>query len=280
MPITEAPNTAFAAYTAGSVLIVAGFLAWWYFSGERSRGPALPLLLLGGACAAILEPFVDNVILFYWPPEQDLAAFKAFGRTVPVLVIVTYAWFCGGLPYLVARFFERGVTKAQVWLLVLAGVVIDFFAVGMTTWLDLSGFYGDPPLNIAGYPLWWGATDVMLIMAGGTVVYFLMPWLEGAKRLWLLLVPTIVFGASIGGVLGPVTTAINSQWSDLGKLLAALLTIAFSLALFHLIANLVAVDGSVRRSGRGPFDRPGGTAGDGRPSAPEPESSRAEPSMR
>src|SRR5947209_2797749 len=96
MPIHAAPQTGYVVYTALMAAITGGLLVWW---AARRRGDALlPLMLAGGALSAAFEPLYDNLVLFWYPPHQQLWAFHAFNRTVPIFVVIGYAWFCGGLP--------------------------------------------------------------------------------------------------------------------------------------------------------------------------------------
>jgi hypothetical protein len=240
MPVHRAPETAFVVYTVLMCATTVALLLWWLLSRERSRGWALPLLLAGGALSSLLEPFLDNVVLVWYPVHQNLGAYHAFGRTIPIFVPIGYAWFCGGLLYLTARIYERGVSARAVWAVLGAVVAIDFVAIGLTTWIGVMGFYGQPPLKIAGYPLWWAAFDGSDVILGGAVVFLLLPHLKGRGLLWLLVIPSLVLGAVSGAVGWPITTALNSQWSTSAKILAAAMTIALGCSIVHAVARWIA----------------------------------------
>jgi hypothetical protein len=239
MPIHSAPDAAFVVYTVLSIITTAGVLAWWWFSSERARGPALPLLLLGGALCTPIEALVDNAVLIWWPPDQQLVVFRAWGRAIPLFIPFIYAWFCGGLPYFFARMCERGVTPRLVWRLTAVIFVVDFVAVGACVWLNLLGYYGRPPLAVAGYPLWWFSVDAVLVICGGAAVYLLEPRLHGAQKLYLVLVPPIAYAGAIGAVGWPIAVALNSQASGAVKTLAGLATIGLAAALIQLVAHLL-----------------------------------------
>jgi hypothetical protein len=239
MPIHRASNSGLAVYTVLMAIGTVGMLCWWALSGERRRGPALPLLLAGGALAVICEPVYDNLVLFWYPPHQQLSAFHAFGRTVPICVVIGYAWFCGGLPYLAARLFERGISARGVWTLAGAVLIVDFVAIGLTSWINIAGFYGGQPFDVGGYPLWWGAVDIFNVIVAGAIVQYLLLRLTGVRRLYLVLVPTLVVGAAAGAVAGPVAIALNSGWSGLGKASAALATVGLGAAAVRLVAGAV-----------------------------------------
>jgi hypothetical protein len=244
MPLHHAPKTGFLVYTGITIAVTGGLLIWWAVS-ERRRGPAFLLILLGGLIAGFSEAWLDNVVLVWWPPDQDLVAFHAMGRAVPLFVPIGYSWFCGGLLYFTARFYQRGVTVRQVWAILGAIVVVDFIGIGVPTWLGLMGFYGHPPMNILGYPLWWAAIDGVDVILGGAVVFFLLPVLKGRQLRWLVLVPPVMIGLSAGAVGWPVSTAINSGWSTGGKWAAAAVTTGFGMAIVHLVAQVVSRQSSV-----------------------------------
>jgi hypothetical protein len=92
---------------------------------------------------------------------------------------------------------------------------------------------------VAGYPLWWAAFDGSDVVLGGALVLYLLPRLQGADRLWLLLLPTVVLGAVSGAVGWPITTALHSGWSTAGKLAAAVVTIGLGCAIVHATGRLV-----------------------------------------
>jgi hypothetical protein len=239
MPVHAEDRAGMAVYTVAMCAITGGVLLWWAASPQRRRDPALLYLLAGGAIAGCLEPFLDNVVLFWYPPHQHLVAFHAIGRTVPLFVPIGYAWFCGSLLYLVARIFQRGVRERDVWALLGAVAVIDFVAIGLTSWLGIAGFYGSPPFDIGGYPLWWAAFDGTDVILGGAIVYYLLPRLPGRSRLWLLLAPPFALGIATGAVGWPITTALNTPFGTAGKWLAGTVTIGLGLVVVFAVARVV-----------------------------------------
>jgi hypothetical protein len=237
MPVRDAPDTALVVYTALMALITAGFFVYWLRTpAERRIGPALPLLLVGGAISGLMEAWLDNVVLVGYPPDQNLPVLESFGRSVPIFVPIGYAWFCGGLLYLVARAYQRGVTARKVWQLYGLIAVVDFVAIGLSSWIGILEFYGDPPMDIAGYPLWWAGIDGLDVVLGGAIALLLLPHLHGRSQLWLLTVPSIALGAASGIVAWPVSTAINSSWSMTAKYACAFASIGLSLACVRFLA--------------------------------------------
>jgi hypothetical protein len=224
-------------YTVLMTLITVGFLVWWLSSGERKRGPALPLILLGGAVSGLMEPWLDNVVLVGWPVHQVTPYFVAFERPVPIFVIIGYAWFCGGLLYLLYRAFEREFTARRIWILYGVVAVVDFVSIGLSAWLGILEFYGDPPMKVAGFVVWWAGIDALQVVLGATLALFLVPRLRGLSSLWLVLLPSVVLGAAAGIVGWPISTALNSDWPMWAKYACAFVSIGFSLASTHFVAQ-------------------------------------------
>lgn len=237
MPIREAPQGALIAYTVLMVLTTLAFFMWWALR-ERKRGPALLLFLIGGAISGLMEPWLDNVVLVGYPPHQVTPVFVAFERAVPIFVPIGYAWFCGGLLYVLYRAFSKEFTARKIWILYGIVAVIDFIAIGLSAWLGILEFFGDPPMKIAGFVVWWAAIDALQIVLSATLAVFLVPVLRGAQQLWLLLVvPSVVLGAAAGIVGWPISTALNSGWPMWAKYVCALASIGISLACTHFVAQ-------------------------------------------
>jgi len=238
MPIRHAPDAALIVYTTLMIVVTLGFAGWWALSRkERRVGPALPLLLIGGAISGLMEAWLDNVVLVGYPPHQNLPVIHAFNRSVPLFVPIGYAWFCGGLLYLVARSFQRSLNTAKIWRLYGAIAVIDFIAIGLSSWIGVLQFFGHPPMNIAGYPLWWAAIDGLDVVLGGAIAFVLFDRVRGLQRAWLLLVPSVSLGACSGLVGWPISTALNSSWSMPAKYGCALASIGLSLACVRFLAR-------------------------------------------
>ena len=238
MPIRDSPNNALIIYTVLMVVVTSCFLLWWARTpAERKIGPALPLIVVGGVISGLMEAWLDNVVLVGYPPHQALPVIEAFGRSVPIFVPIGYGWFCGGLLYLVARSFQRGITRRKVWAIYGIIALVDFGAIGLSSWIGILQFFGNPPMNILGYPLWWAGIDSLDVVLGGVLVFALLNHLRGMSQLWYLIVPSIALGASAGIVGWPVSTAINSQWSMSAKFVAAIASIGLSLACVHFIAR-------------------------------------------
>jgi hypothetical protein len=270
MPIHRAAEGGFVAYTVLMAVLTGGLLAGWALSNRRREHWAFPLVLAGGALSVVCEPVFDNLVLFWYPPHQQLSAFHAFGRTIPICVVIGYAWFCGGLPYLAYTLIKRGASRRALWSLAAAVFVIDFVAIGLTSWLKIAGFFGGQPFNVGGYPLWWGAVDTSNVLLGGALLYYLIPRLAGIRRAYLLLIPTWVTGATAVAVAGPVSIALNSRWSMGGKYAAALFTITLGFGVGDLVVSRLGRREPARLTDRRSLSTVSALSFPGRPETPPP----------
>jgi hypothetical protein len=243
MPVHTAPLFYGWVFLIATIAILIGITIWWLASGEyRKRGMVLPLVFAGTALSSILiEPIFDNVLLYWYPPENPLAFFTAFGRTIPWYVPLGYAWLFGGGGYLIQRQFEKGIGKATIWKLFALFVLFDWVATGTAGWFGLSAFYGNQPfVFLAGCPLWFSFVDATGSFMMAIALHQFLPFLHGAKRLWLLIFPTFTYGATLGTTTAPVALALNSGWSTPVIWLAGAATMALCAVVIWVIGELVA----------------------------------------
>jgi hypothetical protein len=247
MPVHDSPTAASVAFTAASAFVVIALAVWWFTSGEYRRGPVLPLFFIGTAISALaVEPVFDNALLYWYPPDNDLGVFAAYDRTVPWFVPIGYAWFFGGSSYVLWRLFQRGVSRAQVWGLFAVVVLIDAVATSTAGWLHISGFYGLQPLSFGGVNLWFACADATGVLVGAVILYALASRLRGWNWLWLLVIPTMSYGAVLGGVTSPVTLGLHSDWTTLGRWLGGAATVALCCVVVQGCSQLIAKESPSR----------------------------------
>ncbi|MBU1052741.1 MAG: hypothetical protein KKC46_02795 [Proteobacteria bacterium] len=241
MPVMPAPPLSGIIFLVGTIFIVVVLLLWWALSAERKRGPVMPLVFLGAAFSAILiEPVFDNTLLYWYPVENPLSVFSAYGRTIPWFVPIGYAWFFGGAAYLLMRRFERGINVVQAMKYFFALVLIDWLAVSICEWFDLSAFYGNQPFHFFGAPIWFSFADATGGFVLGAALYCLLPHLSGARKLLLLFVPTFIYGGVLGSTTAPVALALNSGWSEVVVWLCGTGTIGLCCLLVFVISNILS----------------------------------------
>lgn len=246
MPVMPAPEAAGSAFLIGTCVILAVILLWWSFGGERQRrGWIMPLVFAGTALSAVMiEPIYDNTLLYWYPDVNSLAFFRAYERTIPWYVPLGYAWFFGGSAYLVWRVIERGASALRIWQLFAATVFVDWLAVSICEWLDLSAFYGNQPFHVFGSPLWFSFCDATGGFVLGAAMAVFVPHLQAARRLWLLLLPSFTYASTLGSTTAPVSLALNSGWPAPLVWAGGAATMALCMVAIHVIAQM-----SVKRIG-------------------------------
>jgi len=242
VPAYPAPAAAGLSFLVGTCVILAAILLWWLLSGERHRhGYMLPLVFAGTALSAVLiEPIFDNTLLYWYPPVNDLAFFRGYDRTIPYYVPLGYAWFFGGNAYLLARLFAKGVGRGRVWLLFAGTVAIDWLAVSICEWLDLSAFYGPQPFHLVGSPLWFSFCDATGAFVLAAALRLFGNHLTGERQAWLLVLPTFTYGGTLGSVTAPVSLALNSGWSAPWVWAGGAATMVLCMMAIHVIAGFAS----------------------------------------
>lgn len=206
----------------------------------------MPFAILGGSFAALQEPILDVLVLFWYPMSDYLVAFNAFGRDVPWFVVVGYGWYVGGLPYLVYRMIGNGIQPNALWKLFGIIMLIDLVGISVPVLMGVCGFYGNQPYDIWGYPLWWAGLDGAHPMLGGLVLYWLVPKLP---KMWqplaIFMTPAILLGAVSGAAVWPIALALNTDLPTPIMYLAGAATFALGST---LVAVSVYLLGLLRKS--------------------------------
>jgi hypothetical protein len=239
-PSYTASNVGQGIYTAVMAVAILGFLLWWLLDDRERHRPHLPLILLGGLLSTLLEPAVDNMVLFGWPRNALWATLQANGHYYPAYVPMGYVWFDGGMIYLMYRLFERGLTARQIWGIAAAWICLDMPLNAVGHWFHFNGFFGPQPLEFWGYPLWWVGSDAVLMLLGGAVLWKLMPQLRGWAVLFLLLWPGINQGIAAGAVLWPISWALHADVPQYVRTLCGLATLGVAASLIWLVTKYAA----------------------------------------
>jgi hypothetical protein len=205
----------------------------------RSRSVMLVLLLIGGAISYFNEPIDDVLGLVWHPVVGQWTVLDTFTR-VPLWGLGIYIVFFGGMPYLILQSLRRGVTRRQLWGWVGALAVVDVAVELPILASGIYSYYGDAPLRIGGFPVYWIvinavgplALAVLLLAAGNTFT----DW----RAVYLLFLPMVCDAAGSVAAGWPIFSALNAQASAPVRWLAAALTIAIGLAALDLLIAYAA----------------------------------------
>jgi hypothetical protein len=241
-PVNEAmPKTAETIFNIFIFIPLAVFLAIAIRQIQQGKGPILLYCLLGGALAAAFEPIVDVLGLCFMKERHALETFTVLGRTMPLYICFVYPWYVGGLGYLCYRLFERGMTTAGVYALWgvvgVVDVLLETPGILMHTYL----YYGHQPLNIWGFPLWWGFVNPVMPMIAGALIYRTRPFLPGWRLAAVILFIPMADGIANAAAGFPMWIALNqSDVSYVWTYLAAFVTLGLSLLCVWLVSLAVA----------------------------------------
>jgi hypothetical protein len=233
------PHGAQIVYTTIWGAIVLAFAAYAAVLLVRRRDPLLAVLLIGGAIAYFNEPIDDLLGLVWHPRPGQWVAIDTFGPA-PVWGVFVYMALFGGIAYLMLRAFERGVTRREVWtwigLFWLADIAVEVPAIAS----GMYEYYGHPPLQVAGLPLYWFAINIGAPVGTAVVLLVAHRWLRGWRLLLLLPLPMFLDAACSVGVGWPVFSALHAQASMPVKYLAAFATIAMGVALLEVMIRFAS----------------------------------------
>jgi hypothetical protein len=230
------PHTAQIVYTSIWAAVVAAFVVYAVVEIVRRRDPLLVVLLVGGAIAYFNEPIDDLLGLVWHPRPGQWVLLDTFGP-VPLWGVFVYIALFGGIPYLMYRAFQRGVTARQIWIWIgvfwIADIAVEIPAIAS----GMYQYYGDPPMKVFGLPLYWFAiniggpieTAVILLIAGSSFA--------GWRLLALLPIPMVLDAAGSVGMGWPIFSALHAETSMPVKYAAAFATLAMAFVMLQMTIN-------------------------------------------
>ena len=136
---------------------------------------------------------------------------------------------------------ENGASVGRIWQLFFATAFVDWLAVSICEWLNLSAFYGNQPFHVFGSPIWFSFCDATGGFVLGAAMAMFVPHLTGLSRAWLLILPSFTYAATLGSTTAPVSLALNSGWSTSLTWAAGAATMAMCMIAIHVIAQMAAL---------------------------------------
>lgn len=176
-------------------LVVAGFVVAASASWQRTTQPTFLILLAGGYICSFNEATVD-VLGHCFFPNDGVLSYTAFGRGVPVWVVLAYVIFFGGLSHVMAAAFKNGASRATMWtgiaIFGVLNVVLEMPMLGAGLYV----YYGYQPFAIGGFPISWLVINSLGSLFGAVVMVRLSWFFTGARQLLLVLVPFATYMSS------------------------------------------------------------------------------------
>lgn len=247
------PHGAQIFFTTVWAAIAGAFAVYAIYLLVRRREPLLTVLLIGGGIAYFNEP-IDDLLGLVWHPRQGMWILFDTFCPVPVWGLFVYIALFGGIPYLMYRAFQRGASRRQVWAWLgvfwLADIAVEIPALHQ----GMYQYYGHPPLEVAGLPLYWFAINIggpletaVILLAAGSMF-------RGSRLLYLLPLPMILDAAGSIGTAWPIFSALHAEASTPVKYATAFVTIGIALAVLDMTIRYAVARAprklEVPRSGR------------------------------
>jgi hypothetical protein len=232
MPVMA--NNAYIVITYAIFLIV---LILFIKEARKNRSPIPLLALLGGAVSFVLEPFFDIVALVWYPQYGQTPIFRAFNYSIPFWMLPAYALYMGAQGYWVSILFKKGLTSKALYVLFFAFWVTNAIVEMPGLALGIYTYYGDQPFRLFGFPLWMAMTNSVVPILIGVSLYSLERYFQGYRTLLVIPMIAMTIAAAEAALGFPVWLTLNSNAGLLATHIAALITLALSLATLGCIAS-------------------------------------------
>jgi hypothetical protein len=229
------------AHTAIAICAVLAFasLVFCLVRARRDRS-ALPLYLFAaGALTVFFEPYPDLLGAAVFPEQDQIGWISTFDRHIPMYIGLTYLFYWAPAWLLIVDQFRRGITRVRFWVtcgvMVVATCLIELVPLHFGLWT----YYGQQPLRLGGFPLWWAFVNGHSFIASSVVLLLLLRLLPA--RRWFVLVPVMpaaVLATHTGGAMLGFSTV--SSTSDVAVTTAGTLgAMAFTVLMFWIYSQVV-----------------------------------------
>lgn len=188
----------------------------------RTRDVVPVAVCLGALVCALNEPIYDLLGKIVYADEAT-RAYTAFGRDIPLFLVIGYVPWVGGLPYLVSVALARGITRTRLhWIAFgsfVSVVVIETAGTSLQVW----DYYGEPPLRDLGVAPMMAPVPIVC----GVLIHLLDGLVHGRAR-WLIgVVPVFSLPAVYAATGMPLYLGLHSEVSKPVQYLAGAATLAF-----------------------------------------------------
>lgn len=227
----------FSWWAGGFALLV---LPWIFIKLSKHKDPIPLFMWLGGLICSLLEPMLDHLGHLWWAVNLPGPIFSGYDLHIPYLIPPCYIFFIAMTGYWACSRFEKGLD--------VKGVFLTYFAIAMTdvvmeipgTSLGAYKYYGDAPTTVLGFPLFWGWINGLSMLSVGFLLWLVKPYLQGSRKLLVLLVPIVGMGAAYGMAAWPYFMALNWPMPVYATWLLTFFSLGLSLIIVRGIAGVVA----------------------------------------
>jgi hypothetical protein len=223
-----------------SLLALVAFVCWASYRAARHRDP-LPLVVVvgSGALCALNEPIADVLGALWLSTDLPGPSIETL-RSVPAgFVVPGWVIFFGAPAYLVFRLLSRGWCPSRLWRLYVLFMLADVAAQVPAAALDVSTYYGNQPLQLLGFPLWWTFANAAAPITAGALLFVLRPSIRGWRYLLLLALVPAAYGGVFGAITWPTVNALHTTLPWPATWAAGLVTCGLGVVVVLLTVRLV-----------------------------------------
>lgn len=202
----------------------------------RLRDAVPVLVCIGALVCALNEPIYDILGKITYA-DDHVMAYTAFGREIPLFLVLGYLPWVGLLPWVLSRMMAAGISRTRLHVIAaftfLSVVVVETLGTTLEAWT----YYGEPPMKYLGV-----APQAMAFpILGGFLLYALARWATGWRRLLLIFVPTLILPTVYAAGSWPMYVA---NYADVGP---AVEWLSAATSMFILVLVLVSTTAAVAR---------------------------------
>ncbi|WP_330254982.1 hypothetical protein OG874_10775 [Nocardia sp. NBC_00565] len=224
--VSPMPPAVMLVFFGGAAFGAVALAGYW----AAARRDWLPIVCCVGAVVCGLNEPIFDVLGKIVYADNNVMAFTAFGRRIPLFLVIGYIPWVGLLPYVIARGMATGWSARRLYAVSIAGVVSVAFTEFVNTFVKSWEYYGGSPLKFFG-----GVAAMACVpLAGGFLLYALAFPLQGWKRLSAgFFIPLMTLPMMFAGVGLPLYLALYTPASPLMRYLAVA-----ALFVFIAVANV------------------------------------------
>jgi hypothetical protein len=200
----------------------------------RRDGGTLMLIL---ACILIgsgMEGFAEHIAMVYQPELGTVQAYHAWGKPVPLHVVLAYVAYFGVTSHGLLGTIQRGVPAAWWWRAFAMGSVAcllaDWLAIHTGIWLH----HGPQVLVVWKLPIWIMFTNTATVFAFAAAMHLCLAQLRGAQRLYALFLAPLAMVMVCLGISFGASTALFSDLGETARIAWSLGSIATSFAVMQV----------------------------------------------
>ncbi len=229
-PIFNSGPSAEAILIVWSALVIPA-ACYAVFLAIRNRDVLPVAVCVGALVTAFNEPIYDLLgKLVYSKTPSSYVAYTAFGRHIPLAIMIGYLPWVGLVPYLLSRMMASGVSRSRLHVIAL-GLTASVAVVEVLNALWMHSWRYYAPLSGRGVIAGGVIQMAMMPILCGFLLYVFADRFTGLRRALLgVVIPTMALPMAFAATSWPLYVTNYADVSQAVRWAAAALTTAFCVA--------------------------------------------------